>query len=367
MNNGIFKTIGLLGILTTSLFSAEKNMLFIGNSFTGRHSLPSLVEKILEEGDPGSPVNTDMVGYGGRNLFWHWELLRSYNRIKAASLSKEQWDAEIAALNQLKAAPEFPPSYLEYSEALSRDAFNMKSYPTFKVPASAAKSSEATKYFGMALGFNQKWMKQTDTKEKFDFVVLQSWQDVTENPETGYMKYAQLFGAVAKENGAKTVLYLTAPSLQNETPVSSAVRKEESIGLCRNVLEGAKKMDAIVVPVPLALMLAQESKDPIARTLTFRYKKDMHPNNTMAYLTACTFYAALTGKSPEGLKFDTVTETKVQNIHGEAISDSNKGEAISSKGDPDGGPLETVFDDETRLFLQRTAWKAVELYRSGKF
>jgi hypothetical protein len=160
---------------------------------------------------------------------------------------------------------------------------------------------------------------------------------------------------------------LTAPSIQNNSPVTSAVNKKVSLGLCRSIAAGAKAMDAIVVPVPLALMIAQESTEPIARTLTFSYKKDPHPNNTMAYLTACTFYAAITGKSPEGLKFNTVSENKLQNIHGEAITEGNKQEAVSSKTNPDGGPPTTVFDDETRLFLQRTAWKAVELYRSGNF
>jgi hypothetical protein len=367
MNARIIKIIAMVGMLTTSLFSAEKNMLFIGNSFTMRHDIPKLVKTLLEEGDRENTVNTEIVGYGGRNLFWHWEMCRSYNRLKSKELTKEQWDSEISALKQLKTANEFPAVFLEYHTALSRDDFHMKSNPRFKIPTSSAMGAESSKYFGMAAGLHNKWITENARKGDLDFVVLQSWRDVTESAGTGYMKYAQQFGAIANEIGARPVLYLTAPNSQNATPVTAAINKEELLGTCRIASKGEKEMNAVVVPVPLALMLAQESTDPIARTLTFRYKNDFHPNKTMAYLTACTFYAALTGKSPEGLKFNTVSETKLQNIHGEAISADNKGEVISSKVDPDGGPPTTVFDDETRLFLQRTAWKAVQLYRSGNF
>lgn len=354
-------------MLTTSLFSAEKNILFIGNSFTMRHDIPKLVKTLLEEGDPGNTVKTEIVGYGGRNLFCHWEMCRSYNRLKAINLTKEQWDSEIAALNQLKAAPELPAWYREYGEALSRDAFYMKSYPRFKVPTSAGKGADFSKYFSMAAGNHGKWMKANDKNGKFDFMVLQSWMDVTDSLETGYMKYAKMFADVAKETGTKPVFYLTAPNSQNATPVMAAKNKEEILGTCRIAAKGEKEMNALVVPVPLALMLAQESTDPIARTLTFRYEKDFHPNSTMAYLTACTFYAALTGKSPEGLKFNIASEKTNQNIHGEAISEENRDEAVSAKFDPDGKPLETVFTDEERIFLQKTAWEAVQKYKSGKF
>ena len=121
------------------------------------------------------------------------------------------------------------------------------------------------------------------------------------------------------------------------------------------------------VMVPLAINLAQASTEPVARTLTFCYKNDFHPNQTMAYLTACTLYAAVFNKSPEGLLFNKVTETKSQNIHGEAVADGEKTNALSSKVNPDGGPLERVFTDEERLFLQRTAWQAVEAFRKGEF
>ena len=150
-------------------------------------------------------------------------------------------------------------------------------------------------------------------------------------------------------------------------PVTQAVARERAIGECRAALAFSKTNGAIVVPVPLAITLAQESTEPVARTLTFRYKNDMHPNQTMAYLTACTFYAAVFGKPPEGLWFNQVAENKAQNIHGEVVRTDANTQALSSLVNPDGGPLEKVFTDEERLFLQRTAWRAVKAFRKGEF
>lgn len=150
-------------------------------------------------------------------------------------------------------------------------------------------------------------------------------------------------------------------------PVTQAVARARAVGECRAALAFSKSVGAIVVPVPLAITLAQESTEPVARTLTFRYKNDMHPNNTMAYLTACTFYAAVFGKSPEGLLFNKAMENKSQNIHGEVVRENGENKALSSRVNPDGGPLETVFTDEERNFLQRTAWQAVEAFNKGEF
>jgi hypothetical protein len=220
-----------------------------------------------------------------------------------------------------------------------------------------------------AISSHKDWLskKATAPTHEFDFVVLQSWLDVTDDPSTGYFKYAAKFSDVAKASGARPVLYLTASYAHNQTPVTQAVARDRAVGECRSALAFSKSIDAIVVPVPLAITLAQESAEPVARTLTFRYKNDMHPNQTMAYLTACTVYAAVFGKSPEGLLFNKVAENKAQNIHGEVVRVGDNSKAVSSLVNPDGGPLEKVFTDEERLFLQRTAWQAVEAFQRGDF
>lgn len=341
-----------------------QSFLFIGNSFTMRHQLPTLFATLAQEGLPGTSVKTEIVGYGGKNLFQHWELYRSYNRLNLSDRSPDDIKNEIRELTDLGNTKEQPAFHAAFYKELSENAFYRKFTPKTKSDWEADRKS-----IRQAIFLHKGWLSQKANipAHEFDFVVLQSWQDVTDDNRTGYFKYAAKFSDAAKAAGAQAVLYLTAPYAQNKTPVSEAVEKEKAIGECRAALAFAKTTGAIVVPMPLAINLAQASTEPVARTLTFCYKNDFHPNQTMAYLTACTLYAAVFNKSPEGLLFNKVTETKSQNIHGEAVADGEKTNALSSKVNPDGGPLERVFTDEERLFLQRTAWQAVEAFRKGEF
>ncbi len=356
------KLVTLLFIVTIPLLSEELNMLFIGNSFTMRHELPSIVKALLEEGDPASTITTEIVGLGGKSLFHHWDIFHNYNRLMAATLSPEQWEMESTRLKELGTRETAPNDYTEYFEAMGKSSFWKKNNPNLK-PNWAGETNTASFASFMQMG----WRKNNKQGKEFDYLVLKSWQDVTESADSGYLKYVQKFASLGAKLGAKPVLYLTAPNSHNAEPVTNGVGKAEAIGTCRIMFESFKNLNALVVPVPLALILVQESPEPVARTITTRYKKDFHPNNTMAYLSACTFYAAITGKSPEGLRFNKVSENKLQDIHGQPLNAGNKNEAISKAFNPDGGPLDTVFDDETRLFLQRIAWKAVEQFNRGDF
>ena len=100
---------------------------------------------------------------------------------------------------------------------------------------------------------------------------------------------------------------------------------------------------AAVVSVPLAIKNIQTG----GTDLMFRYVNDGHLNQTCAFLTSNLFYAAWTGKSPEGFTYNAVTENKVKDGK-----------------DPDGGNLTVVFDDDTKLYLQRMAWEAAEEFRA---
>jgi len=84
---------------------------------------------------------------------------------------------------------------------------------------------------------------------------------------------------------------------------------------------------------------------------TLRYVNDIHANQRMTYLTACTFYSALFDKSPEGLTLDRIKST------------------ASLPGDPtrdlDGKPITMIFSDQDRLDLQRIAWEGIQDYRNS--
>ena len=341
----------------------QQNFLFVGNSFTMRHELPAIFASISNEANPASLVQTEIVGYGGRTLFHHWECFRSYDRILINNLSQTDFDNTILELEKLNTSQEAPSFYTNYWHKLGQNEFYSK-----YVKNSKHSWEDDKNIIKSAISKHKTWYSdKKNSIDKFNYLVLQSWVDMADDFQSGYFKYASLFAGMAKANNIKTILYITAPYAHNESPVTQAVAKEQAFGECRAAFKFSKQIDAIVVPVPLAITLAQESKEPIARTFTFRYKKDFHPNQTMAYLTACTFYAAVYGKSPEGILFNKVTETKSQNIHGEQVAANSSDTKMSNLVNPDGGPLEVFFTDEQRLFLQRIAWKAVTDFNNGNY
>ena len=118
------------------------NVLFLGNSFTARHDVAGLVEKILEEGDPATDVQVQRVIYGGQNMFKHSTYYFSQSFIEQSTLSNKQINERIATLREfLKSdAPPNPEEWQQHQAALG------KSYPFAKIHshiASAIKNHEA--------------------------------------------------------------------------------------------------------------------------------------------------------------------------------------------------------------------------------
>jgi hypothetical protein len=108
----------------------------------------------------------------------------------------------------------------------------------------------------------------------------------------------------------------------------------------------AKQIDATVVPMSMVALRCQT----VRPDLTLRYVNDGHLNQTMGYLTACTFYAALFNRSPEGLTIDTVND-KMRSRDGKPAQD------------PDGGPLKRTFSAQDRADLQRIAWEGLQQFQ----
>jgi hypothetical protein len=77
--------------------------------------------------------------------------------------------------------------------------------------------------------------------------------------------------------------------------------------------------------------------------ITLRFVNDGHLNQAMAYLTACTIYAAMFERTPQGLPIDSITDTRF-------FSDTEK------QKDRDGNPITRVFSPGDRDALQRIAW-----------
>lgn len=371
----IMKTIGIrsavLGMaFILSAFSAEgetpnaksNSFLFIGNSFTFRHELKDIFKTLATEGNPEATIITERITYGGRDLFRHFELFRSQDLLRLQTLSEADIKKSISEMEALAKADE-PAFYTEYWKEIDSSALRpWEEYEANKVAPKRVRAKDtkrtSTQWAGdrdillkNAIPNHRSWVNQRkDFPEVWNYVVLQSWQDVNLNPQTGYLKYASKFIEIAKQQNTQPILYITAPYSQNMTPVSAPIEKERALMEVRLAADLAKKTGALVVPVPLAIYRLQQT----GTSLTFRYKNDAHPNQYGAYLTACLFYAAVFNKSPEGLPLSEVVETK--------IVDANKAGC-----DPDGNPLKRVFTDAERELLQRTAWETMEAFRRGEY
>lgn len=322
--------------LVALLGAKEINILFIGNSFTFRHDLPELVKTVFEEGQPDLTVNVDIVGYGGQDLFRHHDLYFSQSAVRLSSITIPEIEAYREQIQEFLEMDEPPEFYNEYWASTG-----LKPQPWSKVKNPLKSALK-----------RQEWMMkriENNKRVKWDYIVLQSWRDVVEDPNLGYAEYVKKWADLAKKEGAEVILYITAPYAQNARPVDAPVEPERVAREIRAVRKLAEEVDAVaVVPVPLAIQNIQEG----GTDLTFCYVNDFHPNQTSAFLTANTFYAALFKESPEGFSFDTVTENK------------SKGQGEGK--DPDGGEATVVFEEPTKSLLQKAAFESVVEFDSAE-
>jgi len=289
------------------------NVLFIGNSFTFRNDLPILVKKMAEEGNQNLKFNFSTVVYGGRILKDHWRL-GSQNFIRQSSLSIEE---ELETIKYLQ-------------ETVAKDTNDI--------------------YAERALMRHQELLKniKSGKRLKWDLVVLQSWRDDYDGENSDYLKFAPMFAEIIKAQGAKILIYETAPHSQNAEPLTSLPDKQFVLEKERYISNLAKQIDAYVVPMSMVVLQCQLNRPD----LTLRYKEDAHPNQTMAYLTAATFYGALFGRSPQGLSLNSVKDTKA--LPG------------NSKLDMNGDPLEKIFTNEDKIDLQRISWSGLIEFQNIK-
>ena len=298
--------------------------LFFGNSYTRRNDLPELVKTFVEAGDPGLSFDYDAVIYGGRTLEHHWAF-QSQNILKLPNLTEAVLEA---ACEDMEAASQHAETLPEPD---NKDAGRYRS----------------------AIAKQQEWRKMTgENAPSWDYVVLQSWRDTEGGLFSGYAVHTTKFAELARERGMKIVLYNTGPTYQNAEPLNAAPDKEIAVEESRFVPALGSVLDALVIPVPLAIVNCQAERPD----LPMRYVNDGHPNQICGYLTACLFYAALFGRSPEGLFVDRVVDNKIVDEENPDVG-------------PDGDPREFVFSDELRMFLQRTAWATIQefysLHREG--
>jgi hypothetical protein len=285
------------------------NVLFIGNSFTACHNLSLVVKAMAEAGDPTLSFDVTTVLYGGRRLVDHWRL-GTANFVRIWQLTAAEEQATVKSLEEMVA------------------------------------KDPKDKYALSALARHRDLSKSLESKrKKWDLVVLQSYRDDLEGDTSLYAQYAPKFAELIKAQGGRVVLYETTPTTQNSKPLTAPPERTAVTAKAKAIAALAKRIDATVVPMSLVALRCQT----VRPDLTLRYVKDGHLNQTMGYLTACTFYAALFHRSPAGLPIDTVNDNR------------SKGGRASAT-DPDGGPLKRTFSAQDRADLQRIAWEGLQQF-----
>ncbi len=126
--------------------------------------------------------------------------------------------------------------------------------------------------------------------EKWDYVVL---QEIYFGKPDSFQKHAKLFHEWIGRHGGKTVLYCTA-SINEDYPQGFTALQDMHVALGRE----------LKVPVAAAGQAWRtfwgENPTEAARLELYHADK-AHPGLKGSYLSACTLYAVLTGKSPLGL------------------------------------------------------------------
>lgn len=307
-------TAALLAGLTWSAPAAPApqalNVLFIGNSFTGRHNLSEVVKAMAEAGNPGLRFEVTTVIYGGRTLKDHWRL-GTQNFVNLARVTPAEVQATIKGLE----------------DTIAKD-------PQDRYAATALPRQKEL------LG----WLAQP--RRPWDVVVLQSYKDDTQGEASSYLEYAPKFAALVKAQGGRVVLYETTPDTQNQAPLNAKPDPAPVLAKERLIAALARRIDAAVVPMAIVALQCQTERPDF----TLRFVNDAHLNQTMAYLTACTFQAALFGRSPEGLALAKITDTRYL-------------DANNRQKDRDGGPLTREFSASDRAALQRIAWTGYQRFQ----
>lgn len=285
-------------------------VLFIGNSYTARHSLSQVVKAMAEETHPGLEFNVSTVIYGGRRLVDHWRL-GTQNIVNLNALTKEQIEA---AITSLEADLEKDPKDNHAKSAITRQKDLLANLE--------------------------------ERRTTWDIVVLQSYRDDLEGEPSLYAEYAPKFTELAKAQGARVILYETTPNTQNAKSLETAPDREVVMEKEKAIAALANQLDVAVAPMSLVAFNVQTERPDF----TLRFINDAHLNHTMAYLTACTIYAAMFDKSPVGLKVDTITDIRFFNN-----TEKDK--------DRDGEPISRQFAGKDLADLQRIAWESYKEFQ----
>ena len=156
--------------------------------------------------------------------------------------------------------------------------------------------------------------KSVLSEDNWDVVVLQghSIGPISEDTAEPFRKTARNFARMARKHGTRPVFFMTW---------AYAGKPEMTAQLDKAYTEIGNELDAQVVPVGLAFAKVVVDRPDIALTTN----DARHPTLAGTYLAACTFFAALYDRSPEGLDYaaglDAGTAGYLQKVAWQTVQD----------------------------------------------
>lgn len=165
------------------------------------------------------------------------------------------------------------------------------------------KGGARLKYFLNKKNPDGKKLRFLLNNKKWDYIVLQDASRAVFNKKFNMMEYFKEFQKLTLDSGAQIVLFMTwafeegCPLYKNKKFPSTPSEYLEKVS--QKYEELRKEMNALLAPVGHSFYHFQESYPRIGI-----YKMDgLHPNEKGSYLSACTIFMTITGKSPEKLKY----------------------------------------------------------------
>lgn len=106
-----------------------------------------------------------------------------------------------------------------------------------------------------------------------------------------FKEYGRKYARIVRDTGAQPVFFMTWAFTGMPGMTQQLAEAYTSL---------ANETDSLVAPVGLAFARSLEKRPDLALIIA----DERHPTKAGTYLAACTLYAALYGKSPEGIAFD---------------------------------------------------------------
>ena len=119
--------------------SSEFRVLFVGNSYTTRNDMPTMLARLLGASFPGMQVKTDVIAFGGASLAAHWNRGEVQKRLTA-----EKWNAVVLqdqstrALRALKSMQEHVRRFVDAIQVAGAKPYLYMTWARKNDPASQA-------------------------------------------------------------------------------------------------------------------------------------------------------------------------------------------------------------------------------------